>query len=231
MHHQRALFGECAFLAGLGRQLVELADDMGQIILFGFRPRQQCLVFGQRRARFGRRRMQLARRGDLAFETAKGIEDRAVPRGIEQSALVMLAMDLDQFVAELAQQRDADRLVVDEGTRAAVARLYAAQNEIALGIETVVAENGAGGMRRGHVEDGGDAALLDALPDKPAIGTRADGKPERVEKNGFAGARLARQRAQAALERQFQSIDENDVADGQGGEHQTRLMAGSRRPM
>ena len=39
---------------------------------------------------------------------------------VEQAAIVMLAVDLDQHGAELAQQAGRDRLVVDEGAAAAV---------------------------------------------------------------------------------------------------------------
>ena len=39
---------------------------------------------------------------------------------IEQAAIVMLAVNLDEQGAELAQQAGRDRLVVDEGAAAAV---------------------------------------------------------------------------------------------------------------
>ena len=40
--------------------------------------------------------------------------------GIEQTMTGELAVDLDQAVAQAAQQADADRLIVDEGARTAV---------------------------------------------------------------------------------------------------------------
>ncbi len=44
---------------------------------------------------------------------------------IDQRALVVLAVDLDQRVADVAHQGDAGRLIVDEDARAAIGRLHA----------------------------------------------------------------------------------------------------------
>ena len=54
-------------------------------------------------------------------------------RGIDQRALVVLAVDLDQRRAEALEHLHADRLVVDEGARAAVGELHAAQDQLVLG--------------------------------------------------------------------------------------------------
>src|SRR5690606_5078415 len=141
------------------------------------------------------------------------IEQGPVPRCIEQSALVMLAVNFDKRVANLPQQADTHRLIVDEGPRPPVARLHAAPNEIAPGTEAVLPEDCPRGMSAIHIENGRDAALLRTEPDKPRIGPRADGKSQRIEKNGLARARLARQRAQPALKREVQPIDKHNVAD------------------
>ncbi len=50
-------------------------------------------------------------------------------RGIQQTALVELALDLDQAVADLPQQADTDRLVVDEGAAAPVGAKAAPEHQ------------------------------------------------------------------------------------------------------
>ena len=71
----------------------------------------------------------------LGLQAAEGVEDRAVRRRIDQRAVVMLAVDLDERGADRAQHLHADRLVVDEGAGAAVGELDAAQDEVAVGVD------------------------------------------------------------------------------------------------
>ena len=59
-------------------------------------------------------------------------------RGIDQRAVVMLAVDFDQRRAEAFQRLHADRLIVDEGAGAAVGELHAAQDQLVLGLDVVV---------------------------------------------------------------------------------------------
>ncbi|KAK0348634.1 hypothetical protein LTR94_036419, partial [Friedmanniomyces endolithicus] len=56
----------------------------------------------------------------LRLATAIGVEQGAMATGVEQAAIVMLAVDLDQRTAQIAQQRGGTGLVVDEGAAAAV---------------------------------------------------------------------------------------------------------------
>ena len=58
---------------------------------------------------------------------AKGIERRAMGRHVQKAVLLHLSLDLDQRVAQPAQQRHRHRLVVDEGAAAAVGADQAAQ--------------------------------------------------------------------------------------------------------
>ena len=59
----------------------------------------------------------------------EGVEHVAVRRRVEQAALLALALDFDQAVAELAQQGDAGRLVVDKGAAAPVGAERAAHDD------------------------------------------------------------------------------------------------------
>ena len=74
---------------------------------------------------------QRFQRRDVLLEAGKGVEQAAVGRGIDQRALVMLAVDFDQRGADRLQGLHADRLIVDEGAGAAVGELHAAQDHLA----------------------------------------------------------------------------------------------------
>jgi hypothetical protein len=52
----------------------------------------------------------------------EAIEQFAMRARVDQGALVVLAMDLDQGTTDITHQRDAGRLVVDEDPRAAIGR-------------------------------------------------------------------------------------------------------------
>ena len=52
--------------------------------------------------------------------TAECIEQIAVGRSLQQRTLVMLTVQFDQIPADIAHQRNRDRLVVDESLGAAV---------------------------------------------------------------------------------------------------------------
>ena len=74
-------------------------------------------------------------------------------RGVDQGALVVLAVDLDQGAADARASPDADRLVVDEDARAAVGDLDAAQDQVAVGVDRGLGQRCAGpGGRQGVVE-------------------------------------------------------------------------------
>ena len=52
----------------------------------------------------------------------RGVEQLQVGGCVEQAALIELPLDLDQPAGQVAQQGDADRLVVDEAAAATTAR-------------------------------------------------------------------------------------------------------------
>ena len=163
--------------------------------------------------------MRRSHRRRLGVEAAEGVEKRAVHMRIDHGAVIMLAVDLDQRRAELAQERDRDRLVVDEGAAAAIAALDAAEDEVALRLDAAVGEKAAGGMVGAEVEDGGDVALLGAVADERAVAAATKGEGKRIEEDRLAGAGLAGEHGQAAGEIDVEAIDEDDVTDREGDEH------------
>src|SRR5262249_62036913 len=94
-------------------------------------------------ARRARLRPGARRRLDVLIETAERIEQRAMRSGIDERPFVMLAVDLDQRLTEALEHLHADRLIVDERTRAPVGELDAAQDQLVLGGDVVDGEEGA----------------------------------------------------------------------------------------
>ena len=118
---------------------------------------------------------------------------------VEQAVLLHLALDLDQRVAQPAQQRDGRRLVVDEGAAAAVGADHAAQGQDVVVVESLLGEDRVGRMVLRQLEAAATEAWAAPRRTAAAVGARAERQAECVDQDGFAGAGLAGQRAQAAI--------------------------------
>ena len=70
-----------------------------------------------------------------------------------------------------------------------------------------------------RIEDGRHLALRLAVANKAAIAARAERKGEGIEQDGFPGAGLAGQNAEALTKPKFEPVDQNDVADRELNEH------------
>ena len=137
---------------------------------------------------------QRLQRRDLLLQPGKGVEQLPVRRGIDQRALVMLAVDLDQRRADGFQGLHADRLVVDEGAGAAVGELHAAQNHLAGVVEAVLGQDLCRRMALGDVEGRRHLALLRAMADQ-ARHRRGRRAPARRHRAGWICPRRSRRSA------------------------------------
>ncbi len=220
-HQPRARGGERLLLAGLRRQRRELVPDVAPI---GFLGRGTLEVGRERAARLLGRAPYLpggAHRGDQRREreAAMMVKQRALQRRLEQRLLLVLAVDLDQQLAEPAQQAAADRLVVDEGARAAVGRDQAAQHQLVLGGDAVLGEQALHAAVAEVGERRGDRALRRTLAHQRAVGAPAEREPHGIEQDRLAGAGLAGQHAEAFGELEVEPLDQDDVADHEAGQH------------
>jgi len=129
---------------------------MAQEILVAPRGLGGCERVGMRLLRRSPCRPRGCHRGRLLLKAGKGIERRTVGAHVEQTVLIHLALDLDQRIAQPAQQRDRSRLIVDEGAAAAVDGDRAPQGQQVLAIKSLLGEDGACGMIARQVERGGD---------------------------------------------------------------------------
>src|SRR5205085_1361634 len=111
--HRGADGGEALLLAGLRREPAELVRRMFEPVAVARRGLRSGPGRGERLFEAAQ---ALPRNLDLAgVDPAINVEQGPVPAWIEQAAIVMLAVDLDEQCAELALQAGGDRLVVDEG--------------------------------------------------------------------------------------------------------------------
>ena len=176
-------------------------------------------MFAKRRVGGAPRVPQLLHCRDILLEAGERIEQAAVGRGIDQRALIMLAVNFHQCRTNGSQSLHADRLVVDKGAGAAVGELHAAQDHLAVILKPVVGKDGGGRMALRHVEYRGDLALLHAMTDETCIATAAERERKGIEQDGFARTSFARQHRKAAGKFDIEPFDQDDVADRQTRQH------------
>ncbi len=68
-------------------------------------------------------------------------------------------------------------------------------------------------------KDRGYLTLSNVLAHQRRISARAERQGKSVQKYGFTRTRLARHHGQSRAELKVQPVDQNDVADAQGGQH------------
>ena len=139
---------------------------------------------------------------------------------VEQAAVVVLPMDLDQPLAHLAHQSGRRRLVVDGGATAPVgAQLALEQQRLArLHIDAVLVQQRRDRACR-RVEGGGDDPTLRPAAHQAAVGARAQRQAQRVQQDRLARPRFSGQHAQPAVEFDRERLDQDDVADGERAQH------------
>ena len=140
-------------------------------------------------------------------------------RHVQKPAAFELSLDFDKHVADLAKERCRYRNVVDACRGFAVAFQPPPQDQLVVAGDVGFAEPRPGRMVGGGMEDGADLRRVFALADQPEVGTAAERQPERVKKDGFPGAGLARQNGQATVEAQRQPFDQDDIGDRQTVQH------------
>ena len=133
-------------------------------------------------------------------------------------------MDLDQRAAELLEHLHADRLVVDECARSSIGQLHAAQDQFVFRRNVIGRQQCARRMASRDVEDGRHLSLLEPLPDQRLVAAAAQGQRESIEQDRFSGAGLAGERGKAVGKIDVEPLDQNDVANGQSGEHRNSAL-------
>ena len=135
--------------------------------------------------------------------------------GIEQPAVVVLAVDFDRQGTEFAKHRRSDRRPAEEGAAAAVAleRPPDDQRFTRIGLDSMAGEQHKRWMASWKVDFGGDRGGFGAGANQTAVGALSKRQSKRIKKDRFAGSGLAGQDSKAAFELERKLLDENDIAD------------------
>ena len=147
---------------------------------------------------------------------------------VQQAAIVMLAMNLDQIGSDLAQQGGGGGLAVDEAPASAIGLHLTPHDQRLTRFDRdarLVENGGQAAVGGGGLETGGNDGLSRAVADQPAVAAPTQRQPERVEQDRFARPGLTGQNAEAPAEIQVQSLDQDDITNGQRGQHGARYKA------
>jgi hypothetical protein len=194
---------------GLGRQLVEFGNLPLQPLALALQA-----VLG--RLRVLQRLPGLAPAGPAGLDFAAvnaciGIQQGTGRIGPREALPGMLAMDVDELLAQGAQLRGRGRRAVDPCAAAALDVHRAPQQQA-----TVFAGQ-ACGLQPGAdlcaaVELHADVGLGAALAHHVGIGAGAQGQLQGIDQDGFAGAGLPGQHGEARLPVQVQGLHDHEVA-------------------
>jgi hypothetical protein len=163
--------------------------------------------------------------GNLARDVGQarlGIEKTALRVGLEQREMSVLAMDVDQQFADLAQLAEGGRQPIDVGARAAAGFDDAAQQQCFVRFVVVGAQPCTHRVARAdflQVELGSDLRPLRADAHQCRIAALAQRQRQRVDQDGLAGTGLAGERAEAGIEVELEAVDDDEVADEQAAQH------------
>jgi len=211
--HLRPPLGKLFLFAVLRRERFELFDGCAQVVRFARRRLDAGPMRLQQPLRILPAAIGIANHARLIAKACKGIEQHSVCVGIDQGPVVMLPVDLDEKLARLPHQLHADGLVVYESSGASIRRLNASENQVAVVIDTVLAQQFADRMHIRNVEDGSHLPLVFSVSNKRAVATASKRQREAVQQDGFSGASFSRQYRQPRLKGKIKPLDQYDIAD------------------
>ena len=228
--HRQPPLGEALFLARFRREFRQLGVGVAQIIGVGPGLGEALLLVLKGPPRRLHRAMQRAQRLHLARQPAMRVDQLPMRGGIDHRALVVLAVDLDQFLAYGAQGLGADRRVVDISAGAPVRRLRAAQDQFAVRGDPEFARLEVGGMIGARLERRAHLAVRLSRAHQRGVAAPAQRQHESVEQDRLSSAGLAGERRQPARKIEIERVDQHDVADGKADEHGAPGLKRNREP-
>jgi len=158
----------------------------------------------------------------------EGVDHRHLGLGPQQGLMFMLAVQVDEFGAELAQYADGYvAAVVKDGVLALAGKVAAEDEGPVFERYALVVQDGAYAGIGGDVEDGLDPEGFAAAADGVAVGPTSQQGTQGVDENGFAGAGFAGENVEPAGKFDARMFDEGEIGDGQRFQHRGSSL---RRP-
>ena len=170
---------------------------------------------------------------DLAgepFEAARGVEQLALRGRAHERLEFVLAVDVDQQYADLAQQLQRHGLAVQVRAAAAVAADEATDRQLVGRVDRLLAQQPHQRTTRiAEVETAAHLGALGAVAHDFAAGATAGEQLQRIDDDRLAGAGLAGEHGQAGPELDLGGIDDRQIADLQVGQHRFTACGPGRR--
>ena len=171
-----------------------------------------------------RRAMLRVQRGDPRgglLGVGEAVEQLQLADRLQQPLVLVLAVDLDQRVAEPFEEADGHRRVVHERAVAAGAGQLAPDDDLAVvvGDEPGVVENGARAVGASEREERLDRRRLGVGADHVGLRATAAHEHDRVDQDRLAGPGLAGEDVEAGGEGDGDGLDDGEVSEAQLAEH------------
>ena len=217
--HEAAARVELGLLAGLRVERVELAHGVAQEILLGADIGERGL--GLVEGGLGRRAFAPRGAHGLApcLEPAEGVEHGAMRARVEQTAIVLLPVQLDKGGREPAQHLARDAAIVDPGGLAPVGGIDPAQDQIVLGGQPGLGQHVARGVVRRQLEHRHHLAPLSPRAHQIGPSAPAQHEAETIEQDRFARAGLSGEHVEARPEPEIEPVDDQHVANFKRTQH------------
>ncbi len=147
------------------------------------------------------------------------VEQGAVGILAQQGLVLMLAVDADQVLAQVAHLGERRGRAVDVGSGAAVGAHRAAQQALIAVVQLPFGEPGAGRRVVPQVEGGQHLGPFAAGAHHGAVGALPQGQRQGVDEHRLAGAGLAADHGEARFRFQLQLVHGGEVANTEMGQH------------
>ena len=178
-----------------------------------------------RRAKITHGNKRVAGAPDVLVEGAKGVKGVAMALGIEQTAHFMLPENINEVLANFAQECNANWLVVEKSPGGPGFLLNAAQYQRFARFLRDAALRGQRtcGVFGRYGEEGRHRAFGRARAHERGIAPLPESQSESIKENGLARAGFARENAKAGAEFDLGAFDEDDIAHAKPNQHDYRL--------
>ncbi len=150
------------------------------------------------------------------------VEQAAVGVALEQRLVFMLAVDVDDQLAERLEVSLRAGAAVDVAARAPLGGDHPAQDARAVAVQVALGEPAAGFGDLRQIEAGEDVGLVRAGAHHAAVGTVAQAQAEGIEHDRLAGTGFAADGTHAGIQLEVQVVDDGVVVYGQVHQHGER---------
>ena len=213
---------ECLILTELRLGTLDLLEDMTQVVRLLAHVRLAIRELRFALLEFFEPRVRVADGDAFDIGIRVGVQHVALRLGTEQRLCLVLAMQVHEQAADLAEHTDRYRRAVDPRTGLAFTQHFALQDQTSLfELNPKCGERGQQVPMRCRPEFEGalDDRLLRAGSDDVGRGALAEQQREGVDDHRFAGPGFAGQNVEAGLERQRDVGNDGEIADAQFGQH------------